>query len=134
MKTKTLFTTVSLILASIILKAEINTAVSIDWLTVDADCIVKGKIISVEVEQNNTNSGDMATIKLVLSEKLKGFFVLEKSIKGNVNDTIIIYTSNYPPSWNPKAYLGKFVLVFLNVIAKNADYLHLLLAKGSYEY
>jgi hypothetical protein len=136
MKIKTFLTIVLIILASKILKAEINTTVSIDWLTVDADCILRGKVISIKVQQNIANSESMTTIKMiVLSEKLKGgFYDPMGRIKGNINDTIVFHTPFYSPSWKPEIYQDKVVLVFLKILAEahNPILFQLISAKNSY--
>lgn len=107
------------IFTSSVAKAEINFAVSLDWLTVDADCIVKGRIISVK---QSVTTPKNRTIKLVIIKKLKGGF-------GNVQDTIEV--QNYPGYWEEDKYKNKVVLIFLKIAHENdKDVPYLLLGGG----
>lgn len=82
--------------------AEINTAVSIDWLTTQSDIIVKGKVIDVietRVDLNNT-------AKLLIT--------VDSVYKGICTDTITVYIGIITPAWDSKKVLNKKIIIFLS--------------------
>lgn len=85
----------------LITKAENNAVASIEWLTVDADVIVRGSII--QVEEKPTSKGNQVTIMLKV----------DSCYKGMAQGTITILDNNYSSYFKPSFYNDKQVLIFL---------------------
>lgn len=90
-----------LITSPILSKAENNAVASIEWLTVDADVIVRGSII--QVEEKPTSQGNRVTFKLTV----------DSCYKGMAQGTITIIDINYSTNFKPSFYYDKQVLIFL---------------------
>lgn len=82
-------------------KAEINMAASLEWLCVDADVVLKGKVISVI--ENKSVQGLSATITVMKAEVYKG----------QMPDTFKVMTDYYSPNWLTKSFQEKSMLMFL---------------------
>ena len=96
-----------------ITKAENNFVASIEWLTVDADVIVRGSII--QYEEKTTVTGNQVTIKLSV----------DSCFKGMAQGTITILDNNYSAYFKPSFYHDKQVLIFLKNTSTKRNF-HLL--------
>lgn len=122
---KTLLTTVlclTFILQTSILKSEITTAISVDWLSVDADLIVQGQII--EIKEYNSSQGTSAIIKIMVQSVLKG----------KCSDTISVQVDFYSSNWGLKKFENKTAILFLKNILDKDNFYQLLKAQNSQFY
>jgi hypothetical protein len=100
-KAKVIFIIFLLMNSPFISKAENNAVASIEWLTVDADVIVRGSII--QVDEKPTTQGNQVTIKLTV----------DSCYKGMAQGTITIIDNNYSTFFKLSFYYDKQVLIFL---------------------